>query len=85
MTSLYYQRKPIPEGFEGILHDMIKEILKNQPENIEEFCYNHFDKLLRKTNFEIEDKKTDSAFQEISNLEMNQNKFEGNSNNFGKY
>jgi hypothetical protein len=48
MSSLYYQRKPVPEGFEEMLHDLIKEILRNQPEEIEKFCYNYFDKMIRK-------------------------------------
>ena len=56
MSSLYYQRKPVPEGFEEILHDLIKEILRNQPEEIEKFCYNYFDKLIRKRSTDSENK-----------------------------
>ena len=60
MSSLYYQRKPVPEGFEEILHDLIKEILRNQPEEIEKFCYNYFDKQIRKSSSDTPS-KTENA------------------------
>jgi hypothetical protein len=67
MSSLYYQRKPVPEGFEEILHDLIKEILRNQPEEIDKFCYNYFDKLIRKRNTGAKN-KTDNIENEDPNM-----------------
>ena len=42
MASKYIQKFPIPEGFPDILHDLSKEILRYQPENINEFCALYF-------------------------------------------
>ena len=42
MASKYIQKFPIPEGFSDILHDLSKEILRYQPENINEFCALYF-------------------------------------------
>jgi hypothetical protein len=67
MASLYYQRKPVPEGFEEILHDLIKEILRNQPEEIDKFCYNYFDKLIRKRKTGAKN-KTDNLENEDPNI-----------------
>jgi hypothetical protein len=42
MASKYIQKFPIPEGFPDILHDLSKEILRNQPADIIEFCAMYF-------------------------------------------
>jgi hypothetical protein len=42
MASKYIQKFPIPDGFPEILHDLSKEILRNQPEDIIEFSYLYF-------------------------------------------
>lgn len=42
MASKYIQKFPIPEGFPEILHDLAKEILRNQPEDILEFSALYF-------------------------------------------
>lgn len=42
MASKYIQKFPIPEGFPEILHDLSKEILRNQPEDILDFCAEYF-------------------------------------------
>jgi hypothetical protein len=42
MASKYIQKFPIPDGFPEILHDLSKEILRNQPEDIVEFCALYF-------------------------------------------
>ncbi len=42
MASKYIQKFPIPDGFPEILHDLSKEILRYQPENIVEFCALYF-------------------------------------------
>lgn len=43
MASKYIQKFPIPEGFPDILHDMTREVLRYQPENIIEFCALYFE------------------------------------------
>ena len=42
MASKYIQKFPIPEGFPEILHDLAKEILRNQPSDIIEFSALYF-------------------------------------------
>ena len=42
MASKYIQKFPVPEGFPEILHDLSKEILRNQPEDIIEFSAYYF-------------------------------------------
>lgn len=42
MATRYMERLQIPEGFEELLHDLIKEILREQPKNINFFCYQYF-------------------------------------------
>lgn len=42
MASKYIQKFPIPDGFPEVLHDLSKEILRYQPENIIEFCALYF-------------------------------------------
>ena len=42
MATRYMERLQIPDGFEELLHDLIKEILREQPKNINFFCYQYF-------------------------------------------
>jgi len=42
MASKYIQKYPIPEGFPEILHDLAKEILRNQPQDIMDFSALYF-------------------------------------------
>jgi Rps23 Pro-64 3,4-dihydroxylase Tpa1-like proline 4-hydroxylase len=42
MASKYIQKFPVPEGFPEILHDLAKEILRNQPEDIIDFSAQYF-------------------------------------------
>ena len=42
MASKYIQKFPVPEGFSEILHDLTKEILRNQPDDIIEFSAQYF-------------------------------------------
>ncbi len=42
MASKYIQKFPIPEGFAEVLHDLSKEILRNQPADILDFCAEYF-------------------------------------------
>ena len=40
MATPFLEKIQIPEGFEEVLHDVLKEILREQPENINNFCIN---------------------------------------------
>ena len=42
MASKYIQKFPVPEGFPEILHDLAKEILRNQPGDIIDFSAAYF-------------------------------------------
>ena len=42
MASKYIQKFPIPTDFPNILHDLAKEVLRYQPEDITEFCALYF-------------------------------------------
>ncbi len=42
MASKYIQKFPIPEGVPDILHNLTKEILRYQPDSINEFCALYF-------------------------------------------
>ena len=42
MASKYLQNYSCPEGFEDLLHDYIKEVLRNQPEDLIEFSALYF-------------------------------------------
>lgn len=42
MASKYIQKFPVPQNFPEILHDLSKEILRNQPEDIIEFSAMYF-------------------------------------------
>lgn len=42
MASKYIQKFPIPQDFPNILHDLAKEILRYQPDDIVEFCALYF-------------------------------------------
>ena len=42
MASKYIQKFPTPEGFPEILSDLAKEVLRNQPEDILDFCALYF-------------------------------------------
>lgn len=42
MASKYLQKFPIPEGFPEVLHDLSREILREQPRDIVAFCAKYF-------------------------------------------
>ena len=42
MATPFLEKIQIPEGFEEVLHDVLKEILREQPENINNFCLEYF-------------------------------------------
>ena len=42
MASKYIQKFPIPGQFPDILHDFVREVLRDQPENIYEYGAAYF-------------------------------------------
>lgn len=42
MASKYIQKFPIPGQFPDILHDFVREVLRDQPENIFEYGAAYF-------------------------------------------
>ena len=38
----YYSRYSVPEGFRDVLMDLVKEVLRDQPEDIVDYCYEYF-------------------------------------------
>jgi hypothetical protein len=45
MASKYLQKFPVPQGFQEILADFTKEVLRVQPANILEFAASYFENL----------------------------------------
>jgi|688.fasta_scaffold228132_1 hypothetical protein len=45
MASKYLQKFPVPQGFQDILADFTKEVLRVQPPNIVEFAAHYFEGL----------------------------------------
>eukprot|EP00613_Pedinella_sp_CCMP2098_P000621 CAMPEP_0171622944 /NCGR_PEP_ID=MMETSP0990-20121206/17594_1 /TAXON_ID=483369 /ORGANISM="non described non described, Strain CCMP2098" /LENGTH=58 /DNA_ID=CAMNT_0012188937 /DNA_START=420 /DNA_END=596 /DNA_ORIENTATION=+ len=42
MSSKYVQEFKVPEGFPEILRDFTREVLREQPKNMEKFGYDYF-------------------------------------------
>ena len=42
MASKYLQKYPIPDKFPAILEDFTKEVLRDQPDNIEAYSFYYF-------------------------------------------
>mmetsp|Transcript_34417 Transcript_34417/g.60333 ORF Transcript_34417/g.60333 Transcript_34417/m.60333 type:complete len:176 (-) Transcript_34417:30-557(-) len=55
MASKYLQKFPIPEGFPEILHDLSREILREQPRDIIAFCAKYFRCKVDGQDFDWED------------------------------
>ena len=45
MASKYLQKFPVPPGFQEILADLTREVLREQPANIIEFAAQYFEAL----------------------------------------
>lgn len=45
MASKYLQKFPIPSGFQQILSDFTREVLRDQPQNIIEYAAKYFEML----------------------------------------
>lgn len=42
MASSYQQKYPVPDGFAEQLHDLMKAILREQPQDIIDYSYSYF-------------------------------------------
>lgn len=56
MASKYLQKYPVPAGFQEILHDFTREVLRDQPPNIIEYAAKYFEMLEKGKKFEYESK-----------------------------
>ena len=45
MASKYLQKFPVPQGFQKILADFTREVLRDQPKNIIEYAAVYFENL----------------------------------------
>lgn len=45
MASKYLQKYPVPAGFQQILADFTREVLRDQPPNIIEYASKYFEML----------------------------------------
>ena len=45
MASKYLQKYPVPSGFQEVLADLTREILRDQPTNIIEYAAKYFEML----------------------------------------
>merc|ERR1711957_813867 len=54
MASKYIQKFPIPGQFPDILHDFVREVLRDQPENIYEYGAAYFTALDEGVDFQYE-------------------------------
>ena len=43
MASKYLQKYPVPQDFASVLHDLTREILRDQPEDIVEYAALYFE------------------------------------------
>ena len=70
MASKYLQKYPIPSGFQSVLSDFTREVLRDQPANIVEYGAKYFSMLEQgkklefdsQSNIKKEDKKYELAY-----------------------
>ena len=56
MASKYLKKYSVPEGFRDVLCNLVKEILRDQPFDLNDYCYQYFKALEEGTPFEYEKK-----------------------------
>lgn len=56
MASKYLQKFPVPSGFQQILSDFTREVLRDQPSNIIEYAAQYFESLEKGKKFEFDSK-----------------------------
>ena len=56
MASKYLQKYPVSSGFQEILSDFTREVLRDQPENIIEYGAKYFELLEQSKKFEFDSK-----------------------------
>ena len=71
MASKYLQKYPVPAGFEEILHDFAREVLRDQPENIVEYAASYFEMMEQGKKFDYESKFNVKKQDKKQNLKYN--------------
>jgi hypothetical protein len=60
MASKYLQKFPVPEGFQEVLADFTREVLRAQPKNVVEFAAQYFEGLEKGRKMDV-GRKSDSV------------------------
>lgn len=67
MASKYLQKFPVPAGFQEVLADFTREVLRDQPKNIIEYAAKYFEMLEKGEKFEFDSqynvKKGDKKYE----------------------
>eukprot|EP00347_Sterkiella_histriomuscorum_P010720 403375180 len=66
MVSHYTQKFPVPDGFQDILHDFSREVLKDQPENIYHYGFLYFKAMEQGMDFHYETTKKKLGDMKVS-------------------
>jgi hypothetical protein len=61
MASKYLQKFPVPDGFQELLADFTREVLRAQPKNILEFAAHYFEGLEKGKKVDLGNRKNDSV------------------------
>ena len=64
------ERRQIPEGFEQLLHDLTKEILREQPKDINKYCLNYFLAKKNGTPLPVVEERNDFGIQRQNEIEQ---------------
>ena len=56
MASKYLQKYPVPAGFQEILSDFTREVLRDQPSNVIEYAAKYFEMMEKGEKFEFDSK-----------------------------
>ena len=67
MSSLFYNKYPIPNDFQQILHDFTKEIVRNKPKDILDFSIHYFYCLENNLKFNFNDNNHSTDIKQIEN------------------
>jgi hypothetical protein len=61
MASKYLQKFPVPDGFQELLADFTREVLRAQPKNIVEFAAHYFEALEKGKKVDLGNRKNDAV------------------------
>lgn len=65
MASTYLQKFPVPEQFPEILHDLLREILREQPDDIIVFAHRYFKDKVEVTAVDLGRRRDEGGREEL--------------------